>query len=192
MITFARRGGLILAWRVHIVSRRPGSERLVFSSLSLVPYLRPAFGPGAFFVSPGMSETDADLRRILTETRTIAVVGWSPNPLRPSHGVAAYLARKGYRVVPVNPGQAGVVTAWGEVVRGSLAEIGEPVDMVDIFRNPDAVPPVVDAALMMTGLRTIWMQLGVVSETAAAKARAAGVTVVMNRCPAIEIPRLGL
>ena len=89
-----------------------------------------------------MTETDQDLRRILTETKTIALVGWSPNPARPSHEVAAYLVRRGYRVVPVNPGQAGVVTAWGEVVRGSLSEIDAPVDMVDIFRNADAVPPV--------------------------------------------------
>ena len=139
-----------------------------------------------------MTETDHDLRRILTETKTIALVGWSPNPTRPSHEVAAYLVRRGYRVVPVNPGQAGVVTAWGEVVRGSLSEIDAPVDMVDIFRNADAVPPVVDEALALTGLQTIWMQLGVVNESAAAKARAVGVKVVMNRCPAIEIPRLGL
>ena len=140
-----------------------------------------------------MVETDQTLRRILTETGVIALVGWSPRPDRPSHGVAAYLARRGYRVIPVNPGQAGVVTSWGETVRGSLAEIVEPVDMVDIFRNSAAVGPVVDEALAsLPGVRVIWMQLGVVNEAAAEKARAAGVEVVMNRCPAIEIPRLGL
>lgn len=139
-----------------------------------------------------LQNTEETLRRILTETRTIALVGWSPNPARPSHGVASYLARRGYRVIPVNPGQAGVLTAWGEVVRGRLADIDGQVDMVDIFRNSAAVPPVVDEALTLPGLRTIWMQLGVAHEAAAAKARAAGVAVVMNRCPAIEIPRLGL
>ena len=140
-----------------------------------------------------MVETDQTLRRILTETRVIALVGWSPRPERPSHGVAAYLARRGYRVIPVNPGQAGVVTSWGETVRRSLAEIVEPVDMVDIFRNSAAVGPVVEEALAsLPGVRVIWMQLGVVNEAAAQKARAAGVAVVMDRCPAIEIPRLGL
>ena len=139
-----------------------------------------------------LQNTEETLRRILTETRTIALVGWSPNPARPSHVVASYLARRGYRVIPVNPGQAGVLTAWGEVVRGRLADIDGQVDMVDIFRNSAAVPPVVDEALTLPGLRTIWMQLGVAHEAAAAKARAAGVAVVMNRCPAIEIPRLGL
>ena len=139
-----------------------------------------------------MQDTDETIRRVLTETKTIALVGWSPNPARPSHGVADFLARRGYRVIPVNPGQAGVVTAWGETVRASLAEIADPLDMVDVFRNSDAVPPVVDAALALPGLKTVWMQLGVVHEAAAAKARAAGLTVVMNRCPAIEIPRLGL
>ena len=134
--------------------------------------------------------TDQDIRRILTDTKVIALVGWSPRADRPSHGVAAYLARRGYRVIPVNPGQAGVVTAWGEVVRASLAEIGGGVDMVDIFRNSAAVGPVVDDALALPGVRVIWMQLGVVNELAAARARAAGVEVVMNRCPAIEIPRL--
>lgn len=138
-----------------------------------------------------MSQTDADLRRILTETKVIALVGWSPNPDRPSHGVARYLAGRGYRVIPVNPGQTGVVTTWGEVVRATLSDIGEHVDMVDIFRNSGSVEPVVDEALTaLPGLKTIWMQLGVVNQQAAAKAEAAGLTVVMNRCPVIEIARL--
>lgn len=136
---------------------------------------------------------DAALRQILTRTRLIALVGWSPNPARPSHGVAAYLAARGYRVIPVNPGQAGQIAPWGERVRARLSEIAEPVDMVDIFRAADAVGPVVEEALAhLTGPRTIWMQLGVINETAAAQARAAGLEVVMNRCPAIELPRLGL
>ncbi len=133
------------------------------------------------------------IRSILTQAKVVALVGWSPKPDRPSHGVAAWLAGRGYRVIPVNPGQAGQVTAWGEVVRPSLSEIEEPVDMVDIFRASDSVGPVVDEAIAaLTGPRAIWMQLGVVNEAAAATARAAGLEVVMNRCPAIEIPRLGL
>ena len=132
------------------------------------------------------------IRQILTETRVIALVGWSPKPDRPSHRVAEYLARRGYRVIPVDPGQAGEVTPWGQTVRASLSEIEGPIDMVDIFRNSDAVTPVVEEALSCQGKRVIWMQLGVINEEAAVKARAAGLKVVMNRCPAIEIPRLGL
>ena len=139
-----------------------------------------------------MQTSDDDLRKILTETKVIALVGWSPNPDRPSHHVAAYLAAKGYRVIPVNPGQAGRV-ANGEVVRVSLSDITEPVDMVDIFRRSEEVGPVVDEALrVLPGLKTVWMQLGVEDAVVAAKAAAAGIAVVQNRCPAIEIPRLGL
>ena len=138
-----------------------------------------------------MTPSDDTLRRILTQTKVIALVGWSANPDRPSHEVAAYLAHKGYRVIPVNPGLAGQVTAWGETVQARLSDITDPVDMIDLFRNADAVGPVVDEALVaLPGLKTVWMQLGVVNEAAAAKARAAGLQVVMNRCPAIEIPRL--
>ena len=139
-----------------------------------------------------MQTSDDDLRKILTETKVIALVGWSPNPDRPSHHVAAYLAAKGYRVIPVNPGQAGRVVN-GEVVRASLSDITEPVDLVDIFRRSEEVGPVVDEALrVLPGLKTVWMQLGVEDAVAAAKAAAAGIAVVQNRCPAIEIPRLGL
>ncbi len=136
--------------------------------------------------------TDPDLRRILTETRTIALVGWSPKPDRPSHRVAAFLKARGYRVIPVNPGQAGH-QALGETVRASLSDIAEPIDMVDIFRRSEEAGAVVDEALAaLPGLKTVWMQLGVVDEAAAGRARAAGVEVVMDRCPAIDIPRLGL
>ena len=138
-----------------------------------------------------MLVSDDDIRKILNETKVIALVGWSPKVERPSHGVANFLVGGGFRVIPVNPGQEGLVTLWGEVVRGSLSAIDLPVDMIDIFRNSAAVPPVVDEALRhFPGLKCIWMQLGVVHEGAAAKARAAGVAVVMDRCPAIEIPRL--
>ena len=138
-----------------------------------------------------MSDTDAKIRSILTEVKTIALVGWSPKPDRPSHRVAAYLAAQGYRVIPVNPGAAGQ-TAVGETVRASLAEIEGPVDMVDIFRRSEDVPPVVEAALKLPGLKAIWMQLGITNEQAAAQAEARGLQVVQDRCPAIEIPRLGL
>ena len=139
-----------------------------------------------------MSPEDARISTILTQTKVIALVGWSPKPDRPSHGVARFLKARGYRVIPVNPGQAGV-QALGEVVRASLSDISEPVDMVDIFRRSEAVGPVVEEALrVLPGLKTVWMQLGVINEPAAAAARAKGVQVVMNQCPAIEIPRLGL
>ncbi len=136
-----------------------------------------------------MDVTDDLLRRVLTETKVIALVGWSPNPDRPSHRVAAFLTRAGYRVIPVNPGQAGVLVA-GEPVRAALSDIDTPVDMVDIFRRSEEVGPVVTQALAMPGVKTIWMQLGVINAAAAAQARAAGLTVVMDRCPAIEHPRL--
>jgi uncharacterized protein len=140
-----------------------------------------------------MQDEDAKVRAILTSVKTIAVVGWSPKPDRPSHGVAAFLARRGYRVIPVNPGQAGQV-ALGETVRATLADVVSndgPVDMVDIFRRSDEAGAVVDEAIA-AGAKVVWMQLGVIDEAAAARAEAAGLQVVMNRCPAIEIPRLGL
>ena len=135
---------------------------------------------------------DQTIRQILQSVRVVAVVGLSPNPDRPSNGVARFLQRKGKRVIPINPGQAGG-TLLGEPAFADLASIPDAasVDMVDIFRQSDAVPAIVDQALAhLPNLRVIWMQLGVVHEGAAATARAAGVTVVMNRCPAIEWPRL--
>jgi uncharacterized protein len=133
---------------------------------------------------------DADIRDILTTVRTIAVVGWSPKPERPSHGVARFLASRGYRVIPVNPGQVGQ-EALGTTVRASLAEIDEPVDMVDVFRRSEDAGAAVDEALAaFPTLKAVWMQLGVEDHAAAARAVAKGVMAVMNRCPAIEIPRL--
>lgn len=138
---------------------------------------------------------DATLRAIFARTRTIAVVGVSKNEIRPSFYVARYLKLKGFRLVPVNPAYAGE-TLLGETVRADLAslpaEIGE-VQMVDIFRRSDQAGAVVDEALahlLGRGLSTIWMQIGVVNEPAAARARAAGLTVVMDRCPKIEYQRL--
>ena len=139
-----------------------------------------------------MSETYADshLRDILTRTRRIAVVGVSMNPVRPSYYVARYLGLRKYEVVPVNPGHAGK-TLFGQPVVASLSEIAGDVDMVDIFRRPEHVPPLVDEALAaFPGLGTIWMQIGVVHSDAAATARARGVDVVMDRCPKIEYQRL--
>jgi predicted CoA-binding protein len=134
--------------------------------------------------------SDTLLKDILTRTRRIAVVGVSMNPVRPSYYVARYLALKGFEVVPVNPGHAGK-ELLGETVIGSLSEIEGDVDMVDIFRRPEHVGPIVDEALeAFPGLRTIWMQIGVVNEEAAAKARERGVDVVMDRCPKIEYQRL--
>jgi len=133
--------------------------------------------------------TDEAVAAILRGVRSIALVGWSPRPDRPSHGVARFLAARGYRVIPVNPGQAGQ-QALGETVVATLAEAG-PVDMVDIFRRSEEAGAVVDEAIA-AGAKVVWMQLGIADQAAAARARAAGLQAVMNRCPAIEIPRLGL
>ena len=133
--------------------------------------------------------TDAEIRDILASVKTIAVVGWSPRPDRPSNYVSGFLVAKGYRVIPVNPGQAGQVVL-GEVVRATLAEVG-PFDMVDIFRRSEEAGAVADEAVRL-GAKVVWMQLGVVDEAAAGRARSAGAQVVMNRCPKIEIDRLGL
>ena len=142
--------------------------------------------------------SDAYLRDVLSGVRTIAVIGASPRPHRPSHGVMRYLQRHGYRAIPVNPFAVGA-TILGEPCYASLADIPVddvgPVDMVDIFRRSEAAGAAVDEAIALGasfGVRAIWMQLSVVDPAAAARAEAAGIKVVMNRCPAIEIPRLGL
>lgn len=137
---------------------------------------------------------DQTLRAILTDTRVVAVVGWSPRPERPSHGVADFLASRGMRVIPVNPGVAGQ-SHYGQVIRADLAAIApdEAVEMVDIFRQSSAVAGIVDQALAtLPKLRVIWMQLGVADEVAAQRARARGIIVVQDRCPKIEARRLGL
>ena len=137
-----------------------------------------------------MTYSDAFLRNILKRTKTVAVVGVSTNPVRPSYYVARYLSLKGFTVIPVNPGHAGK-TLFGAQIVGALSEITAPVDMVDIFRRSEAVPPIVDEALdVLPDLQTIWMQIGVEHAEAAAKAEARGMDVVMNRCPKIEYQRL--
>lgn len=133
---------------------------------------------------------DAEIATLLAETRTIALIGASDRPDRPSFGVMKFLQDHGYRVIPVNPQITGE-HVHGEYVWRELSQIGEPIDMVDIFRRPEAAGAAVDEAIA-AGAKAIWMQLGVINEAAAARAEAAGLKVVMNRCPAIEIPRLGL
>ena len=133
---------------------------------------------------------DEDIAALLAETRTIAMIGASDRPDRPSYGVMAYLQSRGYRVIPVNPQITGE-HVHGEYVWRELSQIGEPIDMVDIFRRPQAAGEAVDQAIA-AGARSIWMQIGVINEEAAARAEAAGLEVVMDRCPKIEIPRLGI
>jgi predicted CoA-binding protein len=130
------------------------------------------------------------LAEILGTTRTIAVVGASPNAARPVYGVMRFLIGSGYTVFPVNPGQAGK-DILGQTTFGRLADVPQEIDMVDVFRASDAIPGLVDEILALERLpKVIWMQLGIRNDQAAAKAEAAGIKVVMNRCPAIEHPRL--
>ena len=137
-----------------------------------------------------MQYSDQLLKSVLTRTKKIAVVGVSLNPVRPSYYVARYLGLKGFEIFPVNPLHAGD-QVFGREVYGSLSDLPVPVDMVDIFRRSDAVPPIVDEALQVfPDLQTIWMQIGVEHAEAAAKADARGVTVIQNRCPKIEYQRL--
>lgn len=134
--------------------------------------------------------SDADLKRILTQTRHIALVGASPNPVRASHFVGRYLSLKGFDVYPVNPGHVGELL-FGHKVAASLDDIDAPVDMVDIFRRAEAVPEIVDAAMArFETLKTVWMQIGIEHPQSAARAEAAGLRVVQNRCPKIEHQRL--
>jgi uncharacterized protein len=130
--------------------------------------------------------SDDYLRRVLTRTHTIAVVGASPNPARPVYDVMAYLLRAGFHVIPVNPGQEGQ-EILGQQVYASLADIPEPIDVVDVFRRQDALAGVVDEALALNPLpKAVWMQLDLRDDAAAAKAEAAGLDVVMDRCIKIE------
>ena len=136
------------------------------------------------------SYPDAYIKNILTTTKTLALVGASANPARPSYIVLKYLTERGYRVIPVNPGLAGQSICGQEVV-ASLKDIREPLDMVEIFRNSEAAGPIVDEALTLEPKpKVIWMQLSVRNDAAAARAEAQGVRVVMNRCPKIEYGRL--
>ena len=133
---------------------------------------------------------DADIKALLESARTIAVVGASDRPSRPSYGVMAMLQRHGYRVIPINPQITGE-HVHGEFVFRDLHQLGMPVDIVDIFRRSEAAGEAVDEAIAV-GAKAVWMQIGVINHAAAERAEAAGLKVVMDRCPAIDIPRLGV
>ena len=132
---------------------------------------------------------DADIAQLLKDTRTIALIGASDRPDRPSYRVMRVLQDWGYRVLPVNPQITGE-HVLGEFVWRELAQIGVPIDIVDVFRRPEAAVEAVEQAIFV-GAKAVWMQIGVINEEAAAKAEAAGLKVVMDRCPKIDIPRLG-
>ncbi|HEX8583253.1 MAG TPA: CoA-binding protein [Allosphingosinicella sp.] len=134
--------------------------------------------------------TDAEIRDLLANTRTIAMIGASDRPDRPSWGVMRFLQEWGYRVIPVNPQITGE-HVHGEYVWRDLSQIGEPIDMVDIFRRPQAAGEAVDEAIA-AGAKSVWLQMGVINHEAAARAEAAGLKVVMDRCPKIDLPRLRL
>lgn len=134
--------------------------------------------------------TDAEIRELLTSARTIAMVGASDRPDRASHEVMGDLQDHGYRVLPVNPQITGE-HVLGEYVWDNLSQLGMQIDIVDIFRRSDAVGPIVDEAIKV-GAKAIWMQLGVIDHDAAARAEAAGLKVVMDHCPKIELRRLGI
>jgi hypothetical protein len=132
--------------------------------------------------------SDDEIAELLRNARTIAVMGASDRPSRPSYGVIRFLQEWGYRVLPVNPQITGE-HVLGEFVWRELAQIGIPIDIVDIFRRPEAALEAVEQAIFV-GAKAVWMQIGVINEEAAVRAEAAGLKVVMDRCPHIEIPRL--
>jgi len=139
---------------------------------------------------PFQNPSDAEIRALLKPPKLVALVGASDKPDRASNRVMAFLLSKGFEVVPVNPQLVGK-TIHGKAVVADLAAVGKLIDIVDIFRASEFVAPIVDEAIALHA-KAVWMQLGVIDEAAALKARAAGLTVVMDRCPAIEWPRLGL
>ncbi|HET9110607.1 MAG TPA: CoA-binding protein [Ktedonobacterales bacterium] len=135
----------------------------------------------------GHETTEQTIRAILREARTIAVVGLSPDPSRPSHGVARYMQEQGYRIVPVNPTQTEIL---GETSYASLRDIPFPVDVVDVFRRSEFVPPIAEEAVKI-GAKALWLQLGVISSEGAETAERGGLRVVMDRCLEIEHERFG-
>ena len=139
---------------------------------------------------PSRAYPDELIRRVLAESRVIAMVGASPDGARPSNGVMRFLLERGHRVYPVNPTCAGRAI-HGRSVLANIDAVPEPIDMVDIFRRPEFAGAAVDDAIRI-GAKVAWMQLGVIDEAAAARAERAGLTVIMDRCPAIEYRRLGM
>jgi uncharacterized protein len=173
---------------------KPGDDKMEIDSCRRHCHLSPMTHPTPFNPAAHDSYPDETIRAILKSVKRIALVGASGNPARPSWIVVKYLLDRGYEVIPVNPGLAGQ-EILGRKVYASLADVphsGEsPIDMVEIFRNSEAAGPITDEALALTPLpKVIWMQLSVRNDAAAARAGAAGVTVIMNRCPKIEYGRL--
>jgi len=175
------------AARLRQVASQPVNARLALSFARAPDYVAKNPGPDEMNHD---SYPDSYIRGILNTVKTIAMVGFSPKENRPSYFAFKYLSERGYRVIPVNPGQAGK-SVLGHKIYGSLADIPEPVDMVDIFRASEHVLPVVKQALALTPKpQVIWMQLTIRNEEAAKLAEDAGLKVVMNRCPKIEYGRL--
>lgn len=167
---------------------RQSFARMNITRLSLVAILS-----SSYFAEIVMSFNNPDtIRKVLTTSRNIALVGASAKSVRPSNYVMKFLLDSGYNVIPVNPGLEGK-ELHGKMVYGSLSSIPKdtPIDMVDIFRNSEAVPPIVDEAISI-GAKSIWMQSGVINEAAAEVAEKAGLDVVMNTCPKIEMPYLNI
>lgn len=141
-------------------------------------------------MAKAFQNNEGTIRKMLTESKTIALVGASPKPQRASHYVMEFLLQQGYNVIPVNPVQAGK-TILGKEVVASLKDITEPIDMVDVFRNSNDAGPVVDEAIEVNA-KSVWLQMGVMNDEAAERAEKAGLMFVQNVCPKVEIPRLGL
>ena len=182
-----------MRWSKDYLSRSAKMERSRYLHCPSFHTLRPDLVRALFCGHLGaMDYSDDFIREVLTSTKVIALVGASANPMRPSHGVMRFLLSKGYVVHPINPGLAGQ-DLLGQLVYGSLTEIPKStdVDMIDIFRRFETVLPIVEEAIAeLPGLKTVWTQLAVVNDEAAALAESRGLRVVQDRCPAIEYPRL--
>jgi uncharacterized protein len=195
IIMYLESGFLVFLWHVASSLITTTSWALAETSFGEMRILRPllsfAFSTsGSGRMSQELRGSDATASEILSSTTRIALVGASNKEVRPSNYVMKFLLENGYNVIPVNPGLEGQ-QIHGQTVVGSLKDIKEPVDMIDIFRASDAVGPIVDDAIDMKA-KFVWMQMGVVNNEAAQKAIDAGLLVVMDRCPKVEIPRLGI